>query len=42
MVLYRAGNGADLPGFSTDPARYQQVFQNPAVIIYATHRAGCG
>jgi len=42
VVLYRAGNGADLPGFSTDPARYQQVFQNPAVIIYATHRAGCG
>jgi hypothetical protein len=42
VVLYRAGNGADLPAFAADPARYQQVFQNPSVIIYATHRTGCG
>jgi hypothetical protein len=42
VVLYRVGNGADLPAFAADPARYQQVFENPAVIIYATHRTGCG
>jgi len=42
VVLYRVGNGADLPGFAADPAHYQQVFQNPSVIIYATHRTGCG
>jgi hypothetical protein len=42
VVLYRAGNGADLPGFAADPAHYQQVFENPSVIIYATHRTGCG
>ena len=24
------------------PANYQQVFENPSVIIYATHRTGCG
>ncbi len=49
VVLYRASNGAgsqgpaaDLAGFAADPAHYQQVFQNPAVIIYATHRTGCG
>jgi len=42
VVLYKSGNGADLAGFAADPAHYQQVFQNPAVIIYATHRAGCG
>ena len=42
VVLYRAGSGADLPGFAADPAHYQQVFENPSVIIYATHRTGCG
>jgi hypothetical protein len=42
VVLYRVGNGADLPAFAADPAHYQQVFQNPSVIIYATHRTGCG
>ncbi|HET7244293.1 MAG TPA: hypothetical protein VFJ07_05600 [Streptosporangiaceae bacterium] len=42
VVLYRIGSGADLPGFAADPAHYQQVFENPAVIIYATHRTGCG
>jgi hypothetical protein len=42
VVLYKSGNGADLAGFAADPAHYQQVFQNPAVIIYATHRTGCG
>jgi hypothetical protein len=42
VVLYRVGNGADLPAFAADPAHYQQVFENPAVIIYATHRTGCG
>jgi len=49
VVLYKAGSGtgpqgstADLPGFAADPAHYQQAFQNPAVIVYATHRTGCG
>jgi len=49
VVLYRAGNGAggqgpaaDLAGFAADPAHYQQVFQDPAMIIYAAHRTGCG
>jgi hypothetical protein len=41
VVLYRIGNGADLPAFAADPAHYQQVFENPSVIIYATHRTGC-
>ena len=42
VVLYRVGNGADLPAFAADPAHYQQAFENPSVIIYATHRTGCG
>ena len=49
VVLYQARNGADfqgpaadLAGFAGDPAHYQQVFQNRAVIIYVTHRTGCG
>ena len=42
VVLYRVGTGADLTAFAADPARYQQVFENPSVIIYATHRTGCG
>jgi hypothetical protein len=41
VVLYKTGNDADLAGFAADPAHYQRVFENPAVIIYATHRAGC-
>jgi hypothetical protein len=41
VVLYRIGNGADLPAFAADPAHYQQVFENPSMIIYATHRTGC-
>jgi hypothetical protein len=42
VVLYRVGNGADLPAFAADPVQYQPVFQNLSVIIYATHRTGCG
>jgi len=42
VVLYRVNSGADLAGFAADPAHYQQVFENPTVIIYATHRTGCG
>jgi len=49
VVLYKDGNGAgrqgpaaNLPGFAADPAHYRRVFENPAVIIYATHRTGCG
>jgi len=42
IVLYRTGSGADLAGFAADAAHYQQVFENPSVIIYATHRTGCG
>jgi len=41
VVLYKTGNDADLAGFAADPAHYQRVFENPAVIIYATHRTGC-
>jgi uncharacterized membrane protein YhdT len=42
VVLYRHGNGADLPAFATDPAHYRRAFENPSVIIYATHRVPCG
>jgi uncharacterized membrane protein len=42
VVLYRYGNGADLPAFGADPARYRRVFENPSVIIYAAHRVPCG
>jgi len=42
VVLYRVNSGADLAGFAADAAHYQQVFENPSVIIYATHRTGCG
>jgi hypothetical protein len=42
VVLYKTGNGAELAGFAADPAHYQRVFENPAIIIYATHRTGCG
>jgi hypothetical protein len=41
VVLYKSGSDADLAGFAADPAHYQRVFENPAVIIYATHRTGC-
>ena len=41
VVLYKTGNDADLAGFTADPAHYQRVFENPTVIIYATHRTGC-
>jgi hypothetical protein len=42
VVLYRVNSGADLAGFAADSAHYQQVFENPSVIIYATHRNRCG
>jgi hypothetical protein len=43
IVLYKGPHsGADLAGFSADPAHYQQVFDNASVIIYATHRTPCG
>jgi uncharacterized membrane protein YhdT len=42
VVLYKTGNGAELAGFAADPAHYERVFENPAIIIYATHRTGCG
>jgi len=32
------GNGADLPAFAADPARYHLAFRNPSVLIYATTR----
>jgi hypothetical protein len=41
VVLYRFGQGADLPAFATDPGRYRQVFQNPSVIIYAAAHHPC-
>jgi uncharacterized membrane protein YhdT len=48
VVVYPGGTGGgqapppDLAGFAADPAHYRPVFRNPAVIIYATHRTGCG
>jgi hypothetical protein len=41
VVLYRFGQGADLPAFATDPSRYRRVFQNPSVIIYAAAHRPC-
>jgi hypothetical protein len=41
VVLYRFGQGADLPAFAADPSRYHLVFQNPSVIIYAAAHAPC-
>ncbi len=41
VVLYRFGQGADLPAFATDPARYRRVFQNASVIIYAAAHQPC-
>ncbi|HEY6278072.1 MAG TPA: hypothetical protein VIX86_17265, partial [Streptosporangiaceae bacterium] len=42
VVLYRFGNGADLPAFAADPARYHLAFANPSVLIYATTRGPTG
>ena len=41
VVLYRFGQGADLPAFATDPGRYRRVFQNPSVIIFAAAHQPC-
>jgi hypothetical protein len=41
VVLYRFGQGADLPAFATDPGRYHRVFQNASVIIYAAAHHPC-
>ena len=41
VVLYRFGQGADLPTFATDPGRYRRVFQNSSVIIYAAAHHPC-
>jgi hypothetical protein len=41
IVLYKINSGADLGGFATDPGRYQPVFNNSTVIIYATNRVPC-
>jgi hypothetical protein len=41
VVLYRFGQGADLPAFAADPSRYHQVFQNASVIIYAAAHRPC-
>jgi hypothetical protein len=42
VVLYRFGNGADLPAFAADRARYHLAFANPSVLIYATARGPAG
>jgi hypothetical protein len=42
VLLYRFGNGADLPAFAADPARYHLAFANPSVLIYATTRGPSG
>ena len=42
VVLYRFGNGADLPAFAADRARYHLAFANPSVLIYATSRGPLG
>jgi hypothetical protein len=41
VVLYRFGQGADLPAFAATPARYHRVFQNASVIIYAAAHHPC-
>jgi hypothetical protein len=41
VVLYRFGQGADLPAFAADPSRYRRVFQNASVIIYAAAHLPC-
>jgi len=41
VVLYRFGQGADLPAFATDPGRYHRVFENASVIIYAAAHHPC-
>jgi hypothetical protein len=42
VFLYKKGTGADLAAFAAAPARYRQVFDNRAVVIYAPVRTGCG
>jgi hypothetical protein len=42
VILYRSGNGADLPAFAADQARYHLAFANPSVVIYATTRGPSG
>jgi hypothetical protein len=41
IVLYKVNSGANLAGFAADPGRYQRVFDNATVVIYATHRTPC-
>jgi hypothetical protein len=41
VVLYRFGQGADLPAFAADPIRYHRVFQNGSVVIYAAAHTPC-
>ena len=35
IILYRLGDEADFNAFRTDSTRYQMVYENPAVVIYA-------
>jgi len=41
VVLYRSSPDADFGAFRSDPARYHLVFEDRAVIIYATVRKPC-
>lgn len=41
VVLYKVGNGADVPAFGADHERYRRVFENKSVIIYAAAHAAC-
>ena len=41
VVLYRFGHGANVPAFQADPARYHQVYENQAVIIYSAAQVPC-
>jgi len=41
VVLYRSSPDADFGAFQSDPARYHRVFEDRAVIIYATVRKPC-
>jgi hypothetical protein len=44
IFLYRLGTEANYAGFRTDPARYQRVFENSQIVIYAPQQAsarGC-
>jgi hypothetical protein len=42
VMLYKVGDGADLPAFRADRARYRVVYDNSSVIIYRPAHTRCG